>query len=205
MNKNNNEKINQTEPTNLQAIIGFAVVAAIIYLFAGGSEDKTPATDSTKQQVTSAPAQVTKAPEPTNPLPDDKKAAIAANLQTIANALQENANNKQFIKNIGVKSITIKADTENIDTSNFGGLDITIYVAKELPQHKTTAKDFVDAIINKYKADTNQDVLFNISAKLFSDTKMDSVKHYYARAKYLPQIRPVITVEDKDYLVDITK
>jgi predicted Zn-ribbon and HTH transcriptional regulator len=186
--------------TKGNAIGGLIAAAIALWFITGGNESPSkpePVKDATAPIA--APAPVTQK----DTLPSEDKQQIVNNLQTIAKALEENANQKKFLKSINAKSIEIKAETENISKTDFGGIRLTIYVKDESMTHIENAKALVNTIIDKYKADTGQDVIFNISAQLFSDTKVQQIKHYFARVKYLPKISPTVEADTKDHLVNI--
>lgn len=128
---------------------------------------------------------------------------LKSNLNSLTSSLQNNANTRKFLKTIKAKSVNFKAITNEISRSNYGAIEIVMNVKTELPEHAETAKLLIETIIDKYKADTKQDVLFQISARVYADTKIEQVKHYYARAKYIPEIAPMVQIESKDLLVSI--
>lgn len=122
-------------------------------------------------------------------------------LQRMASTVEENANKKSFLKHIGARKIVVKA--EPADAMNkFGTLRMKMYYPNEKASYQASAKMMVESILDKYRQDTKQDPMFTISASLFSDTRVQYVKHHFARIKYLPMIDPMVRIDSKDMLVD---
>lgn len=147
--------------------------------------------------------EIKKETEAKKTLTESERVAIINNLEILAKTIKEKSNNKEFLKATKIKSIEVQAITDNINLTNIGGLEITINVKNENINYKNIAKQYVEAILDNYKKDTQQDPLFKVSAKLFADTHVESIKHYFARAKYLPEMSPMVLVDDKDILVSI--
>lgn len=122
-------------------------------------------------------------------------------LQLMASTVEESANKKSFLKHIGARKIVVKAEPADA-LNKFGMLRMKMYYPNEKASHQTSAKMMVESILDKYRQDTKQDPMFTVSASLFSDTKVHSVKHHFARIKYLPMIDPMVRIDPKDMLVD---
>jgi len=194
----NSNNTNPNAITPINALISLAFVAIVGVYFLGDKKEKAPEQDNSKT-IADSPAIEAGA---VNISASDKE-IISNNLKNLAKTLQENAEKKTFLKEFGAKSIQIEADAKNISSSNFGTIDITIITKDENIDNIGKAKMLVNVIIDQYKTDTQQDVIFKISAKLFSDTKIEQIKHYYSRVKYIPQISPTVEVDEKDMLVNL--
>ena len=133
-----------------------------------------------------------------------EKEQVDKAISSIVKSVDENANKKSYLKQMSAHKITVEQDTKD-STNQYGTVKISIFFRKESASNIEKAKVMVESILDKYKQDTKQDPVFSVSVSLYSDTRIDNVKHYFARVKYLPMIDPLIRIDQKDYLVDISK